>query len=148
LSATYSPGVSTRVDLWPETRYAVGINFTDQPTRTKELLTATFAQISDLRANGPTATELATAKEQEKRSHEGELRQNSYWLNTLTNYGIDPQQDPGVALGLDARIDKVSAADLQAAARQFLKADQYVQVVLYPAAMQPPPSSGAARVVP
>lgn len=147
LSATYSPGVSTRVDLWPETRYAVGINFTDQPTRTKELLTATFAQITDLRANGPTATELATAKEQEKRSHEGELRQNSYWLNTLTNYGIDPQQDPGVALGLDARIDQVSAADLQAAARQFLKADQYVQVVLYPAAMQPPPSSGEARVV-
>jgi zinc protease len=147
LSATYSPSASTRVDLWPQTRYALGIDFTDQPTRTKELLTATFAQIADLRANGPTATELATAKEQEKRSHEGELTQNGYWLSLLTSYGIDPQQDPGLALGLDASIDKVTAADLQAAARQFLKPDQYVQVVLYPAAMQPPPASGQARVV-
>ena len=54
--------------------------------------------------------------------------------------------DPGVALGLAARINKVSVADLQAAARQFLKPDQYVQAVLYPAAMQPP-ASGEARVV-
>ena len=146
LSATYSPSSSTRVDLWPQTRYILAIDFTGPPARTKELLDATYAQIADLRTNGPSATELATAKEQERRSHEGELTQNGYWLSLLTTYSIDPKQDPAVALGLDALVDKVATSDLQTAAGLFLKADQYVQVVLYPAAMQPA-TSGTAHVV-
>ncbi len=147
LSGTYSPSASDGVNLWPETRYAVAIDFTTEPTRTKELLSATFGQVAGLRANGPTATELATAREQELRSHESELTQNSYWLNLLTTYGIDPTQDPTAALRLDDAINKVTQADLQSAASQYLKADQYLQVVLYPEAMQPPPTSGFALVL-
>jgi zinc protease len=147
MSATYSPSASSRVDLWPETRYTLGIDFTDQPTKTQALLDATFAQIADLRANGPTATELAAVKEQERRSHESELTTNSYWLSLLSNYGIDPSQDPRQSQSVEALIDGITTADLKAAANQFLKPDQYIQAVLYPAAMQPAPTSGEAHLV-
>jgi zinc protease len=149
LSGVYSPDVGSSVSLWPEPRYAVGIGFTAAPTRTKELLAATFAQIEDLRTNGPTAEELATAKEQEKRSHESELTQNAYWLSTLVNYALDPaHQDPKTALSTQQLIDKVTAADLQAAAQRFLKMDQYIQAILYPAAQQQPSAAVEARARP
>jgi zinc protease len=91
-----------------------------------------------LRKQGPSETNLAKAKEQEKRTHEEQLRQNGYWLSLLNDYAFDPQtSDPGVALRTDAIIDKLTVKDIQAAAQEFLRDDRYVKVVLYPASMQP-----------
>ena len=134
MSATYSPDVGAYVSLWPNPRYLVAVDFSSAPTRTQDLIAATFAQIEDLRTKGPSAEELATSKEQERRSHEEELRHNPFWLGTLTNHALDATQDPRTVLETDALLDKVTTEDVRQAAQRFIKPDQYIQVVLYPAA--------------
>jgi zinc protease len=137
MGGTYSPSAGARVQPWPQPQYSMRLNFTSDPARAKELADAAFKQVDTLRKQGPSETNLAKAKEQEKRSHEEELRQNGYWLSVLNDYAFDPKtSDPGVALRTDAIIDNLTVKDIQAAAQEFLRDDRYVKVVLYPASMQ------------
>ena len=46
------------------------ITFTAEPTRVVELTDAVFAEIKDLRDNGPSAPNFAKVKEQLRREHE------------------------------------------------------------------------------
>jgi zinc protease len=147
LGASYSPSVDTAVEHWPHAHYAVGIAFTSDPTVIKSLLDVVFNQIDSLRTSGPSTDDVAKAKEQEKRSLEEAMRQNSFWLTTLVNYALDPQhQDPRTVLRANDLIDQVTAQDLRQAAQQYLNPNQYIQVVLYPASQEP--NTGTTVLVP
>ena len=138
LSGTYSPSVRENIEQIPNSEYSVAINFTSDPARVDELLNATFATIDKLRTQGPTADDLAKAKEQEKRAHEEAQQQNSYWLGLLENYAFDPQhEDPTLAYRTDAIVDSLTAQDIQSAAQEYLRQDRYVRVTLYPESARP-----------
>ena len=133
LSATYSPSVSQGVDLWPAPAYTLAINFTTAPTRTQELVDATFAVAEEMRTSLASDVNMQKAKEQELRSDQESLRQNSYWLDVLGNYAFDPKLvDPASGLTISDLIDKLTAEDVRQAAQQYMPADRYVKITLYP----------------
>jgi zinc protease len=138
LSATYSPSVSENIEAIPKSEYSVSIDFTTDPALVNELVNATFATIDTLRTQGPTADDLAKAKEQEKRAHEDALAGNSYWLGLLENYAFDPQHsDPARAYKTAGLIDSLTVQDIQSAAQEYLRQDRYVRVTLYPKSAEP-----------
>ena len=129
----YSSYAVADIAEYPDSTYGVFIGFGADPNRIDELTGATYAIVDDLQTTGPTDEDMVKAHEKERRGREEALRTNEFWLSTLGDYAFDPSTDVTDAIeGFQARLDAVTAADVQAAAQEYLPLDRYIQVVLYP----------------
>ena len=135
-SAAYATSAGGSLETKPDETYSLFVWFGSDPQRVDELVEATFAEITDLQTNGPTADEMSKVKEQVRREHETELEENNFWLATLSDYASDPNEDLAGRVDPQGLLDAVSAEDIQTAAQDYLLDDQYIKVVLYPAAYE------------
>jgi len=97
----------------------------------KELTEAVFVQIDSLQQLGPSQEDIDKVKEMQRRQRETNLRENSYWLGQLVaadRYGLDPRD----ILIYEQMVEALDVETVQAAAREYLRTDNYVQVSLYP----------------
>jgi len=96
-----------------------------------KVIAAALGEIQKLQEQGVDEADLAKVKANWHTTHRKSLRENGYWLNrlaTATLYG----DDPATLLDYDRLVDAITPADVQAAARRYLRRDNYVQVVLLP----------------
>jgi zinc protease len=131
LSGTYGVQVSGSGVKDPEPVYRFEISFGSAPERREELTARVMAQIDSLRAYPPTAAEVATVQEQQRRALETNRRQNGYWLNLITSYdrrGWDLRE----ALTEEERVSKLEPRVIQEAARRYLDRNNYVHAWLVP----------------
>jgi zinc protease len=99
------------------------------------VIAAAVAEIRKLQEHGPEAADLAKVKQNWITTYRRSLRENGYWMSNLQGAyvnGVPPES----ILDFEARVATVSAADLQAAAKQYFDFGNYVQVVLYPEAKE------------
>jgi zinc protease len=131
LGGTYGVSVSHAVQRFPEGRYSLSIAFGAAPGRLEELVATVFTVLESVKADGPDATALANAREQQRRAFETNLRRNEYWLSLLLRQSEtgEPAAD---ALAFPQRLDAVTAAQVQDAARRYLDTENYVRVSLVP----------------
>ncbi|MCL4833883.1 MAG: insulinase family protein [Caldilineaceae bacterium] len=131
-SGVYASSVSADLLLEPDELYEVSIVFGTDPERVDELVDALFALIADVQVNGPRPDLMEKAKAQLLRQREEDLEDNGFWLDLLAAYASAQGQDPAETLNLAERLDAIDAASIQAAAVEFLPADRYIEVALYP----------------
>lgn len=132
LSGVYSSEVTVDVAARPEPETRVTVDFTCDPARITELVTATMAEMEELRSSGPEAKDLATAKEKARRQREEALSSNGFWRQVLENWaqlGDDPRE---VVLGFDENLAAITPERLRELAGLVLPKGRYVQVVLLP----------------
>lgn len=137
-SGVYASSVSSDLLSEPDELYEMNVVFGSDPERVEELVDALFALIADVQANGPRPDLLEKAKAQVLRQREEELEQNGFWLDLLSSYAAAEIEDPAEALNLAARLQAIDAASLQTAAQEFLPADRYIAVALYPEGFEKP----------
>lgn len=129
----YSAYAVADIAEYPDSSYGIFVGFGADPNRIDELTEAVFAIVEDIQANGPSAEDMVKAHEKERRGREEALRTNAFWLSTLSEYGFDPAKDVTSDIeDFATRLDAVTAADIQAAAQEYMPLDRYIQVVLYP----------------
>jgi len=128
---TYNVDVGASSWRLPNEAYTVSISFGCDPNRVGELVGEVFAQIDSLAEVPPAETYVAKVKETQRRELEVDLRQNGYWLSTLWYYDFN-HVDRAEILKAPERIEGLTAQAIQAAAKKYLRKDNYVQVVLYP----------------
>ncbi|MBX3000615.1 MAG: insulinase family protein [Caldilineaceae bacterium] len=121
----------------PQPLYTAQIAFSTDPGRVDELIEATFELIAQIQNEGPSAELMTIATAQMMRQRELALEDNSFWLEQLVNYALDAETDLHRILSYDEDVRALTAAEIQALAQEILRDDQYIQVVLYPRAMQP-----------
>jgi zinc protease len=131
-SGVYASSVSSDLLTEPDELYEMSVVFGSDPERVTELVDALFALIADVQANGPRPDLMEKAKAQVLRQREEALEDNDFWLDLLAAYASAQSQDPVEALNLAERLDAIDAASIQAAAVEFLPADRYIEVALYP----------------
>ncbi len=131
-SGVYASSVSASAITRPDELYEVEVVFGCDPERVDELVDALFELIAQVQADGPRPDLLEKAKAQTLRQREEELESNGFWLDLLTTYASPEQEDPSEALDLAARLDAIDGASIQAAFVEFLPADRYIEVALYP----------------
>jgi zinc protease len=130
LGGTYGVGVSGGYDSVPRASYDFRIQFGSDPARTDELVESMFAEIRDFQENGPTADEIQTVLEQERRSRETNLQQNGWWVGQIVGA---TRYDTDLTLLLDmSLLDDVTPESVQEDARRYLRFDNYVRVTLLP----------------
>ncbi len=131
LGGTYGASVSSSLAREPRAEFLVSIAFGSDPSRVQELTAAVFSEIDRLKTEQPTAEELAKVQEIMRRSLEGGLEQNGYWLGQILSY--DRQHLPLADIGSERRyVDALTPATVHAAAKRYLDDRQYVLVSLLP----------------
>jgi zinc protease len=123
-------GTSTSRD--PTESYRITISFGCDPERVDELTRTIFTQVDSLQTTGTTEKYVEKVREQTLRTLERNLRENGYWMSILQSSdqsGLSPED---AVEGPRRFMDTLTPAKIQATAQQYLDADNYVKVVLFP----------------
>ncbi len=132
-SSVYSIGAYPSTSKFPEPEYTVSISYGTSPAKLDELESAVFDIIKEYAKNGPTEEELNTAKEKMHREREVQVRENSFWLNILSNTYYIKNGDFSQFGNFDKLVDDLTKESTQKAFQDYFNFDNYIGVALAPA---------------
>ncbi len=131
MGGVYGVQVNGEVSREPKQRRNFTILFGCDPNNVGALKDAVFAEVAKIGKDGIGEDYLDKVREQIRRGHEVELKNNGYWLGVLTDayyFGDDPR----ATMDVDATVARVTAAHVKASARRFFDDKQLVFGVLRP----------------
>ena len=132
LTLIYGGGMSGNFERTPYGNYTIGASLPTGPASVDKVISATFAQIAQIKEHGPAAGDLEKVKQNWIQVHRRSMRENATWLAALQTsvlYGTDP----AFILTYEKRVEALTAQDIKDAAARYFDLNNYVQVVLYPA---------------
>lgn len=131
LGGTYSVGVSAGYARIPKPEFTVDIGFGSDPGRAEALSKRVFDEIAAFKAQGPTEKQVSDVKAALNRDFETSVKQNAYVLSQLVHkYQVG--EAPQTLLDVPSYYARITAASIQAAAKQYLDTGNYVKLVLMP----------------
>lgn len=133
MSSVYSPGASASTAKFPDSEYTFSIYYGTAPDRLDEVKQAVFEIIKDYAKNGPTEKEIATAKEKLLREREIQMRENSFWLNILSNTYYIKNGDFSQFGNYNQLVENLSVDSTKKAFSNYFDFNNYIGVALAPA---------------
>lgn len=131
-SGVYSISAYPQVSAKPYESYLIRIWFSCDPEREAELFEKIGKIINDLKAGTNFSEEdIAKTKEKLKREFEVQVKENSFWRNTLVDIedGIYTVNDYKNYL---KDVEQVNQETMKAAAKKFLDLNNYIKIYLFP----------------
>lgn len=132
LALIYGGGMSGGLTRFPYASYRISMMTPTGPEHVDKVLAAAFGEIDALKAKGPSEADLNKVKETWIQRHRKQVRENSYWLAVLTSATL-VGEDPAKVLDFEKRVNALTPADVQNAAKRYFDMKNYIQVVQYPA---------------
>lgn len=132
MGGVYSVQANANASDRPDEEYVVSIVFSCAPDRADELAEAVFGEIEKMQSSPASDQNMQKVTEQQRRSHETSLKENSFWASQLEYYYSRDGSDPTAVLRRPDLIESLTAANLQQAAQQYLSREQFVRVTLLP----------------
>jgi zinc protease len=130
----YGGNMNASLSRLPYGSYAVSINLPCGPENVDKVIAATLAEIEKIKDNGVQEADLNKVKINWTKNYRKGLRENGFWMNQMKGAFINGT-DPDEVLNYEARVEALTSAQLQDAAKRYLNLDNYVQIVLYPEKM-------------
>jgi zinc protease len=131
LSLIYGGSAGGQLGRIPYGNYTLSVTLPTGPENVDKVLKASFDEFERLKREGPSASDLAKVKQNWIQNHRKALRENGYWLGRIQSALLDGT-DPKEILTHEERVNALTAAEVQDAARRYLDTGNVVQVVLYP----------------
>lgn len=128
-SGVYTIGAYPRVNRYPDPSYNIVVFFSSNPEREQELSEKTFAIMNSLKTDGISEEDVKTEIEKQRRAHETNIRENSYWKNLLVNINEGRTTHADYLNYMDM-INALSVESLNQAAKKFFNENNYYKVVL------------------
>ena len=132
-SSVYSIGAYPSSSKYPESEYTIAISYGTSPDKLEELKQAVFEIIKGYADNGPTQEELHKAQEKMLRERELALRENSFWMNILSNTYYLKDGDFSEFGTYNDLVDALTIESTKKAFGEYFHFDNYVGVALAPA---------------
>ncbi|GAB6088818.1 M16 family metallopeptidase [Spirochaeta dissipatitropha] len=129
---TYGVSISHGSESFPTGTYRIQIDFNTSPSRVTELTARIHEETERLGTEGPDESLLQRVREIHLRDHESNLESNDWWLWELYRYHINGNELTDIPVQKEW-IDELSLEQLQEAANQYLRNDQYIQLIMHPA---------------
>ena len=130
-SGVYGVGVNLAPSRIPEAGYSINIQFGCAPENVDMLVQTAFDQVAKLEKEGPSKQNMEKAIETMHRSREVNLKDNNFWVNALQSYSMN-EDDLSDIMKYDEMANKITADDVQNAAKRYFNMDNYVEMVLVP----------------
>ncbi|MEM6644646.1 MAG: insulinase family protein [Bacteroidota bacterium] len=130
LGGVYGVGASGRLSREPIQTYSISVSFGCDPERVNELVESVYAQIASVKSGALDDTYVTKVRETILRGHETNLKENRYWLSTLSSFdraGLDVNTIP---TGLPSFMETITPAMLEDAANQYFSFDNVATFVL------------------
>lgn len=131
MGGIYGGGMSGSIINRPYNHYSLTISFPCGPENVNKLTTAVFELIKNAQEKGIEDSYLAKVKETLKKQDQDQIKQNEYWLNSLSSSWIE-RDDPNWILEYSKKVDAITTADLQQAAKKYFNMQNYIKAVLNP----------------
>lgn len=132
LGGVYALDVSYQLRQQPRQGHELGFRFECRPEQRQQLERAAFDVIDSLRNQGIQAAQVETLKRQIETSRQYAERTATFWQEHLLAAYLDGR-NPEQALTEATSLEHITSGSLRAAARRYLRNDQYVEAVLLPA---------------
>ncbi len=131
-SSVYHIGARPSTTKYPDEEYTVSISYGTAPEKLEELQQAVFDEINDFAQNGPSAEELAKAKEKMLREREVSLRENRFWLNVISNTYYLKDGDFSEFGRYSDTVKSFTESSVKAAFQKYFDFKNYISVALQP----------------
>jgi len=131
LGGTYGVTVESRFTNHPAPEYRVTIGFGCDPARTDSLVKTAFELIEQFKTNGPSDGQFADERAALLRDFETNSQRNGYLLDRMV-FKYENHEDVAEVFNLGQFYDRLTPAMLRDAARTYLDAKRYVEVMLLP----------------
>lgn len=126
---TYGVSTSGSIARYPEGQTILQINFDTDPDKAQELNNLVKGELKAMAENGPRAEDFSKVKEYMLKAYNENIRENSYWLNQLTNkYFYDWDRHTHYLDTLNA----IKPEDIQGFVRDLLTQENEKTVIMLP----------------
>ena len=128
----YGVSISFSATRYPKPSYTISANWGCNPENIKKLSQTVLDEMGKIKKEGPTEVDLNKVKETLIREMETRIKENSWWMSTLSNHYYQGDK----LLTLEEYKNAVSAIkgeDIKAIGNKYLDLNNYVQVALTPA---------------
>lgn len=130
-SGVYGVGARGYINQRPYENYTFTISFPCGPENVDELKKAVYEEIEKIKKEGITEEDLNEIKEAQRIDRKESLQQNRYWLNRLSSY-YSNNRDVSGFYNYEDMIEKLTAKDIQNAAKKYLLESNLIEIVLMP----------------
>lgn len=133
LGGVYGVRINGNNSRIPEEKYRITISFNTDPAELDTLVNTAWQVIRQLQREGPSAIDLQKVKETQLQSRSKAEKENSYWLAQLRyRYKNAMPMSGATTEAFRAKVEALSAEDIQQAARQYFDFEQRIKMVLLP----------------
>lgn len=127
----YSPSANVKMNKYPKAGYVFSVAFGCAPANVDKLIASVLDEIKKLREAGPAQVNLDKYKAEARASITTSLQNNGFWMSYLSSQ-YQNQEPLNMVLNQQQLLDKMTVLLLQKAANDYLKADNYIRLVLLP----------------
>ncbi len=131
LGGTYSVSVSPSGSKYPVQDYQVMVNFGSAPDKVDTLYRSAMAIIDSVKRNGVSDADVQKVREQEQRTQEVSLKQNSWWASNISGR-IQNGEDPRGLVTYENFIRNLTGDQIRQAAIKYLDPARLIRFVLLP----------------
>jgi zinc protease len=137
LGGTYSIEASPDTAKFPRPTFKVRIEWASDPERMPTLVERVFDELDFVKNTRLTRNQMALVRQALRRDFETNSQDNGYLLNQISRkYEDGEAADVGAVFDLPARVDALTADQIQAVAQAALDTTRYVKVTLNPEKQQ------------
>jgi zinc protease len=130
IGGTYGASSRTTLSDLPKAEATLQIAFQCKPELTETLVTTAQEIVENLAMEGPTEEEVSKAVLNLQKNVPENRLSNSYWLNLIKDYLMNPVE---IDKAYEQAVNKLTAADIQAAAVKLLEAGNMIEFIQSPA---------------
>ena len=131
-SSVYFIKADPTISKIPESKYYIIISYGTDAEKVDQVQKMSFDEIKRLMETGPTEAELATVKEKLLREREVGVRENSFWLNVITEGFQNEKGDFSRFNKFNDVVNGLTIDKLKSAANKWFNFDNYFSVTLKP----------------
>lgn len=131
MGGIYGGGMRGGLSKRPYEQYDIAVSFPCGPENVDKLVAAFLGIVKDVSDKGIDDKDMAKVKETLKKQYEVQIKNNDYWLQSLSKSFID-QTDPAWILAYPGKVEGVTAAQLQQLCKKLMDTPNYIKAVLYP----------------
>jgi zinc protease len=124
-SGVYGVGARGSMNKVPNGSYNFSISFPCGPDNAEKLTTSALKELQKVIDNGPDAKDVEKFKIAEVLEYKKQIKENRYWLSNFTRSFVNGSS-PADVLEVEAKINEVTAKDIQEIAKKYLTKDKVI----------------------
>jgi len=133
MGGVYGVGIYGGGKYKPRKEYGITVSFNADPPMADELIAAAKKVIQTAMDEAPSEIDMTKVKETQKQKRIKDLEENRFWQRSMVRqHDLEKDFDDMLLPALEAKIESLTAEQIQTAVKQYFNYDSYIEVVMEP----------------